>query len=487
MLTIDNIIYDLRNNGNKRIPEEKIAEVETAYEIACDIHKNQFRESGEPYIIHPLNVANNLLKMEIYDPDAIAAALLHDTIEDAEESFTKEDVAELINPTVAELVDGVTKISGMDYSNKQDIIIANKRKITTALTNDIRIIYIKFADRLHNMSTLEFKRPEKQIDNARETMDLYVPLAKKLGAYQIKNQLEDISLKYLDPEAYKRITDSMKELETKETNRLKVMASVIRNDLDNKDIDNDIVFRTQSKNTIYKKMQADFKMENIFDLFYFKILVPTTEDCYRTLYVVHRNYTPINGRFKDYITNPKDETYQSLHTTVCTEEELSELLASMLAGYVKIKIRTFDMDKLAAHGYSAFWNFKDEEKGKTPEETQKYIREKSMFINKIKEYDKNAKNDREYEERLEKDVLSEHVYVYTASGIKVELPKGSTAIDFVLQLFPNEVDRMSGIMINGKKVEKDKKLKNNDVVHIIVNGKINPEDWIESNGYQKIK
>ena len=254
--------------------------------------------------------------MEVYDPDTISAALLHDTIEDAEIDFRKEDIKELINESVAELVDGVTKMRAMNFSTKNDEIQANTRKIINGLTKDVRIILIKLADRLHNMQTLEYKVPEKQKENAVETIELFVPLSLSIGAYRIKNELEDLSLQYIEPEEYKRIKEKKDLLQEKEENILKEIGNKIKIILESKDIPNEIIYRNQTICTLYKKIKKGYKLENIYDLFYLKILVDEVEDCYRTLCIVHENNPPINGRFKDYIYNPKTNFYQSLHTTV---------------------------------------------------------------------------------------------------------------------------------------------------------------------------
>ena len=480
MLTIDNITYELRAHG---VSEEKIKEIETSYEIACDIHKNQFRESGEPYIIHPLNVANNLIKkMKIYDPDTISAALLHDTIEDAVEDFTKEDIAKLINPEVAELVDGVTKMRRMKFDTKDQQNNANTRKILNGLDKDVRIIIIKLADRLHNMKTLEYKKPEKQVSNAQETMELFVPIALGLGAYRIKNKLEDLSLMYLDPEEYKRILEERDKIEEKELQYLKEMGYNIKSRLDNKQIKNDVVFRHQTINTLYKKIQRGYHIDSIYDTCYFKVLVDEKEDCYYTLYLIHSLYKPINGRFKDYIGNPKTNNYQSIHTTIVDPN----------GKYRKIKTRTYDMDEIAGYGIPAYWNLSPDRGGKTIEETQELINNGLQLAKQLKEIDENARDDEEFYKDVFSDVLTPaHVYVYTAGGAIQELPKDSTAIDFVCQVYGSELDRVTGVLVNGREVPLNQELKNNDRVEIRTDGKIKQEYWEEyattAKAKQKIK
>ena len=461
MITIDDILEELKKH---QLSEDKEMEIRRAYYLAEDIHKNQYRQSGEPYIIHPLHVAFNLLKMEVYDPDTISAALLHDTIEDAEIEFTKEDVAHLINPTVAELVDGVTKMRRMNFSTTNEQVLANTRKIINGLTKDVRIIMIKLADRLHNMSTLEFKKPQKQKENAIETMELFVPLSLSIGAYRVKNELEDLSLQYIEPEAYQRIKEKKDSLQVEREKYLKEIASKTQKTLLERGISNDMIYRSQTICTIYKKLQKGYKMENIYDLFYLKILVEEIEECYQTLCFVHQNYPPINGRFKDYIYHPRTNFYQSLHTTVSDAN----------GNLAKIKMRTFDMDKVAAFGIPAYWNIK---RGKTKEETQEMIREKCQFAKKLMEIDESFQDNEEFVHQIKGELLTEHVYAYDQSGEIFELPAGSTALDFVCQVYPDLLDKMTGVLINGMEMPLNYVLTHNDQVQILTDGKINHENW----------
>jgi len=315
------------------------------------------------------------------------------------------------------------------------------------------------------METLEFKRPEKQYDNAEETMNLFVPIALGLGAYRIKNKLEDLSLMYMHPDEYKRILEARDKIEEKELPRLKEMAFNITTKLDSKHIRNEAVFRHQTINTLYKKTQKGYELPNIYDTCYFKILVEDKSDCYYTVYLIHDMYKAINGRFKDYISNPRTNNYQSLHTTIIDSNGDSK----------KIKTRTFDMDKIAGFGIPAYWNLAEERGRKTIEETQELINSKFQLAKQLKEIDKTAKNDAEYYDEIFSDVLTQaHVYVYTTGGVMVELPKKSTAYDFVCEAYPDKLDQLTGIIVNGKKVSLDYKLKNNDKIEIKVDGKIDP-------------
>lgn len=469
MISINDITEILREKN-----PDAILDVRKAYDIAEFAHKDVYRESGEPYITHPLNVAKNLLDMEIYDKDTICAALLHDVVEDSD--ITLGDIEEILNPTVSELVDGVTKMRRLNFSTKEQQVQANTRKIINGLTKDVRIILIKLADRKHNMETLSFKNTKKQRENAVETMEIFVPLALSIGAYQIKSQLEDLSLSYIEPEAYKKIKFKREELAVKEKAYLEEMRFKLGEILKAKDIPNDIIIRTMNICNIYRKIVNGYEMENIYDLFYLKILVDEVDDCYRTLLCVHRNNPPINGRFKDYIFNPRTNHYQSLHTTVTDQN----------GKLIKTKIRTHDMDKVSAFGIPAYWNIRGDKPEseiplrKTHEETQSDIREKLQFAKKLQEIDDAFSEDAEFIREVKKELLIEHVYVYTHSGEIIELPLGSTALDFACQVHPDLLDKMSGVLINGKQVAVNTQLKNNDRVQILTNGYIRRDDWESS-------
>lgn len=460
MITIEQILIQLIK---KDVPNDKLREVKKAYDLASEIHQNQTRQSGEPYIIHPLTVAQNILDMEVYDPDTISAALLHDTIEDAEKdrNFSKNDIASIINSTVAELVDGVSKINRLEFSTKQEQNLANMRKIMNGLTKDVRIIIIKLADRLHNMRTLDFKSPEKQVENSKETLKLFVPLSSTIGAYKIKSELEDLSFKYISPEEYKKIVDKKALLAQYKEVYLKEMSEKIQEVLNNRGIPNDILLRTKNVYTTYKRYIQGYKLENIYDLFYLKVLVDKVEDCFQTLALVHQNYPPFNGRFKDYIYNPRTNLYQSLHTTVSNKN--NELF--------KVKIRTYDMDKVSAFGISARWNIKN---GQTIQESQAEICEKFQFAKKLREIDDSFADDYEFVEKVSNELLTEHVYVYNNNGEIIEIPSGSTAFDFACHVDSNILDKITGVLVNGKEESINYLLKNNDRIQLLTKGTIEP-------------
>jgi GTP diphosphokinase len=345
---VNNItLQDLLNKLNEYNPNE-IEIVKKAYEYAANLHSGQTRQSGEPYICHPLNVAYILAEMHA-DRDTICAGLLHDTLEDT--NTTKEDISHDFNQNIANLVDGVTKLSKMNFSSKQDQNYANTRKIITGITEDVRIIIIKLADRLHNMRTLQFKSEFKQKENSIETMEIFVPLAYYIGAYRIKSELEDLSLKYLKPDMYRQIEERKIKLEQTSSYCLTEMLSKIEHLLKDNNIPNEIKVRTKNIYGIYKRLSEGHKLSDIHDLLALKIMVDNVENCYRTLGMIHSEYHPINDKFKDYICNPKTNMYRSLHTTVFGPDDK----------LVQTQIRTFDMDRVASFGLTAYW---DEQKGK---------------------------------------------------------------------------------------------------------------------------
>ena len=330
-LTLDDLIRKL-----KEYNPEAIAMVEKAYKYADFLHEGQYRQSGEPYIIHPLNVAYILSELSA-DQDTICAGLLHDTLEDTE--TTKEEITSLFNPEVAKLVEGVTNISNMPFSTKQEQMNANNRKIVTSIMEDVRIVIIKLADRLHNMRTLEFKSEAKQIEKSLETLNIYVPLAYYIGAYRIRNELEDICLSYLKPDEYKRIEDLRTNIEIENRDNLNEIVKKIKDLLDDKGIPNEIKIRIKNVYGIYRKIKDGHKIEDVHDLLILKTIVDSVDNCYRTLGVVHSIYNPINDKFKDYLFNPKTNMYKSLHTTVFVPPKL-----------VQFQIRTFEMDKVDSFG-----------------------------------------------------------------------------------------------------------------------------------------
>ena len=430
---------------------EGLEMIKKAYYYAEELHKGQKRQSGEDYITHPLNVAYTLAEMYA-DTDTLCAALLHDTLEDTE--ITKEQIAIDFNDDVANLVDGVTKISRMNFATKQDQNLANTRKIITSITNDVRIIIIKLADRLHNMRTLQFKSELKQKENAKETLLLYVPLADRLGMHIIKSELEDLSLKYYNSDAYQRVRDIRMKIDEDTKQCREEMLQTINKVLTNANIPHELKIRTKNIYGIYKRLEQGQKLSDIHDLLALKILVDKVANCYPTLGIVHDKYFPINNRFKDYIANPKTNMYSSLHTTVFGEDDR----------LVQIQIRTFEKEKIALYGLTAFW---DINKGNARNIMQEDLKNKYQFFESLVEIDQNCTDNQEFVKRIQQELLSQRVYVYTNKGEIMELPLGSTAIDLAYKIHTDIGNKMVAAIVNDNPVDCDYILHNKDRVRII--------------------
>ena len=400
------------------------------------------------------------------DRDTICAGLLHDTLEDT--NITKEDIAHDFNQNIANLVDGVTKLSKMNFSSKQDQNYANTRKIITGITEDVRIIIIKLADRLHNMRTLQFKSEFKQKENALETMEIFVPLAYYIGAYRIKSELEDLSLRYLKPDMYKRIEERKLKLEEKSEASLKEMLYKIQTLLNDNNIPNEIKVRTKNIYGIYKRLNEGHKLSDIHDLLALKIMVESIANCYYTLGMIHKEYHPINDKFKDYICNPKTNMYQSLHTTVFGPDDR----------LVQTQIRTFDMDKVASFGLTAYW---DEQKGKARDVMQDDLKQKFQFFKSLTEINSMFGDNQQFVNQVKCELFADRVYVYTTKGDIIELPKGSTPIDFAYKIHTDIGNTMVGVFVNDEYVPIDYILQNKDRVRIITDDlSYGPrEDWID--------
>ncbi len=457
-------LQDLLEKLKKYNPDE-IEIVKKAYNYAANLHSGQTRQSGEPYISHPLNVAYILAEMHA-DRDTICAGLLHDTLEDT--NTTKEDISHDFNQNIANLVDGVTKLSKMNFSSKQDQNYANTRKIITGITEDVRIIIIKLADRLHNMRTLQFKSEFKQKENALETIEIFVPLAYYIGAYRIKLELEDLSLKYLKSDMYKQIEERKIRLEQTSSYCLTEMLSKIDRLLRDNNIPNEIKVRTKNIYGIYKRLSEGHKLSDIHDLLALKIMVDNVENCYRTLGMIHSEYHPINDKFKDYICNPKTNMYRSLHTTVFGPDDK----------LVQTQIRTFDMDRVASFGLTAYW---DEQKGKARDVMQYDLKQKFQFFKSITEINSMFGDNQQFVNRVKTELFADRVYVYTTKGDIVELPKGSTPIDFAYKIHTDIGNTMVGAFINDEYVAIDYILQNKDRVRIVTDDlSYGPrEEWID--------
>ena len=444
------ILEDLLTKVEEYNPDE-VKNVKKAYKYAEELHSGQYRQSGESYITHPLNVAYILAEMHA-DGNTLCAGLLHDTLEDTR--INKEEIASDFGSEVANLVDGVTKLNKLNFSTKTDQNLANTRKIITGITSDVRIIIIKLADRLHNMRTLQFKSEFKQRENAMETMDIFVPLAYYIGAYRIKSELEDLSLQYLYPDKYKKIADIKEKLEFDNKEILQEMLYTINEILNNNNIPNEIKVRTKNIYGIYKRLNEGNKISEIHDLLALKIMVDDIANCYQALGLIHSKYHPINDKFKDYICNSKTNMYQSLHTTVFGPDDK----------LVQTQIRTFDMDKVASFGLTAYW---DIEKGNARHVMQADLKSKYQFFDSLVEINHVFADNQEFVWQVKSELFSDKIYVYTTRGDIIELPKGSTAIDFAYKIHSDIGNTMVYAIINDKMAEPDSILHNKDRVRII--------------------
>lgn len=447
-----------------------------AYNYADTMHKGQTRESGEEYITHPLNVAYILSEMHA-DCNTLCAALLHDTLEDTK--ATKEELEILFNPEVAMLVDGVTKISKLNFSSKKERESANMRKIINGITEDVRIIIIKLADRLHNMRTLEYKTPFKQKENSVETLDIFVPLAYYIGAYRIKESLEDISFKYLKPDEYKKIEDDLNNISVSYNDCLIEMLNTIDFILNNDSISHDIKVRTKNIYGIYRRFKQGYKFSEIYDLLALKVMVDSIKDCYVTLGLIHSKYHPLNAKFKDYIANPKTNMYRSLHTTVFSND----------AKLIQAQIRTFEMDKIASFGLPAYWDINSVNARYTMQEK---LKNDTHLLSALKEIDDNYKDNELFVKQVKSELFDDNIYVYTKSGEIIEMPPNSTIIDFAYRIHSDLGNNLERAEVNDIEVPITYILKNNDRIKIYTNTNCTPSiSWINvaktTNAKRKIK
>ena len=434
-----------------------------AYAIAHRLHEGQFRKSGEPYIIHPIAVSLILAEFGM-DNETIVAGLLHDVVEDTE--YTREELVEDFDERIALLVDGVTKLGNIKYGSKEEMQAENFRKMFLAMSKDIRVLIIKLADRLHNMRTLEYMPTNKREEKALETLEIYAPLAGRLGIYSIKFELEDLSLKYLHPIEYKNISEQIAKKQALYEQNLNSLIDEISKDLDEAGIKYSVKGRSKHIYSIYRKMVIQNKeLDEIFDLLAVRVLVQSVKDCYAVLGIVHSEWRPIPGRFKDYIAMPKPNMYQSLHTTVIGDK----------GDPFEIQIRTYEMHRVAEYGIAAHWKYKEGKSGQEDDSEQKLA-----WMREALEWQKEADDSVEFLETMKMDLFNNQVFVFTPNGDVVELPFESTPLDFAFKVHTDVGVRCVGAKVNGKMVQKDYTLNNGDIVEIITSANSSGPsmDWL---------
>ncbi len=444
-------------------PKFDIEKLTRAYELAEKAHDGQKRNTGEPYIIHPLAVAHILADLEL-DCDSIVSALLHDVVEDTD--YKIADIAELFGDSVAIIVDGVTKLGKIQYNSKEDQQIENLRKMFLAMAKDVRVILIKLADRLHNMRTLKAMSEEKQLEKARETMEVYAALAHRLGMSRIKWELEDLSLRYLDPIAYKEISDSIKQKRNERENYIEDIIKTFKEKLQELGIQAQLTGRAKHFYSIFRKMYGQNKsIDEIYDLFAVRAIVDSVKDCYAVLGMVHEVYYPIPGRFKDYIAMPKPNMYQSLHTTVMGPSGIP----------FEVQIRTKEMHRIAEYGIAAHWKYKEGMSG------QSDMDEKLEWIGKILEIQNETVDSDDFMRTLKIDLFADEVFVFTPKGDVINLPAGSTPVDFAFAIHSAVGCRMAGVKVNGKIANLDYVLQNGDILEILTSSSVHgpSRDWLK--------
>lgn len=436
-----------------------------AYDTAKTLHEGQLRKSGEPYLIHPVAVAKLLARLGM-DEETIVGGLLHDVVEDTE--YTREQLVSEYGEDVALLVDGVTKLGNIKFDSKEEAQAENLRKMFLAMSKDIRVLIIKLADRLHNMRTLEFMKPEKKIEKSRETVDIYAPLASRLGIYTIKFELEDTALKYLQPEIYETLKVEVNEKKEQRLQFINEVIDEIKEALDDMGIEYEIKGRSKHLYSVYKKMVLQHKqLDEIFDLTAVRVIVDSVRDCYAVLGQVHTMWKPLPGRFKDYIAMPKPNMYQSLHTTVLGDN----------GEPFEIQIRTREMHQVAEYGIAAHWKYKEgDTKGDQNSEDLKLA-----WVRQTLEWQNELKDPKEFMETLKMDLFASQVFVFTPKGEVLDLPAGSTPLDFAFKIHTAVGCKCVGAKVNGKMVTIDHKLNNGDIVEIVTSSNSSGPsiDWLK--------
>ena len=471
MAEIDEQLYkELIDKIKTYHPSDDFSMVEKAYKLAVEAHKEQKRKSGEPYIIHPLKVAYILAELEL-DMETITAGILHDIIEDT--PYTYEDIAHLFSEEIAALVDGVTKLGKLSYTTKEEAQAENYRKMFLAMAKDIRVILIKLADRLHNMRTLNYMTPEKQREKAQETLDIYAPLAHRLGISKIRSEMEDLCFKYLNPDAYFDLAAKIQKKKEERDQFVQSMLQELQTKMNEAGIKGKVYGRTKHFFSIYKKMVNQNKtLDQIYDLFAIRALVDSVKDCYAVLGIVHTAYTPMPGRFKDYIAMPKPNMYQSLHNT----------LIGPHGQVFEVQIRTWEMHRTSEYGIAAHWKYKEGRANEKSSKAQKSEEAKLAWLRQIMEWQKDMSDNKEYLDtiKLDLNIYSTQVYAFTPQGDVIQLTKDSTPIDFAYMIHSAVGNKMVGARVNNKIVPLDHKIQNGDIVEIITsqNSKGPNRDWL---------
>ena len=466
-MSIEEELYkELINKMNTYHPTKEFDMIDRAYHLAVEAHKEQKRKSGEPYIIHPLKVAYILAELEL-DKETITAGILHDTIEDTQ--YTYEDIANIFSVEVANLVDGVTKLGKLSYSTKEEMQAENYRKMFMAMAKDIRVILIKLADRLHNMRTLNYMTEAKQREKAQETLDIYAPLAHRLGISKIRTEMEDLCFQYLNPDAYYDLKEKIERKQIERESFVKSIVSDLKQKMEQSGIKGKVEGRSKHFFSIYKKMVNQNKtLDQIYDLFAVRAIVDTVRDCYGVLGVVHTMYTPMPGRFKDYIAMPKPNMYQSLHNTLIGPE----------GEPFEVQIRTWDMHRTSEYGIAAHWKYKEGKGNKkgTSEEA------KLTWLRQILEWQQDMSDNKEYLDtiKLDLNIFNDQVYAFTPQGKVISLPKGSTTIDFAYMIHSAVGNKMVGARVDNKMVSIEYKIQNGDRIEILTsqNSRGPSRDWL---------
>ncbi|MFW5490396.1 MAG: RelA/SpoT family protein [Desulfovibrio sp.] len=456
-------ITQILDKVSEYMPNVDLSLLQQAHIFAATAHEGQVRLSGEPYLSHPLSVAMILADMH-WDLETIAAGLLHDTVEDT--SATIEDIRESFGEGVSHIVDGVTKISKMDFATREDAQAESIRKMIVAMSKDIRVLSLKLADRLHNMRTLEYMKPHRRLAIARETLDIYAPLANRLGLYRIKVELEDLCLKYLHPEAYGQLEEGVRQHQTSSEEYVSLVVGMLEEMLKENNVEGRVNGRTKHYMSIYNKMREQkLTFDEIYDLIAFRIIVKSVRDCYAVFGFVHAKWHPVPGRIKDYISMPKENMYASLHTTVVGPG----------GERIEVQIRTEEMHRLAEFGVAAHWLYKEGQAGMKAKDAAKFT-----WLREIVDWQKETTDSQEFLSSLRYDLFSDELYVFTPSGDIKELPKDATPVDFAYQIHTQVGDHCKGAKVNGKLAQLDTKLKNGDSVEIITSPSRYPSrDWLK--------